>query len=143
MKHIIKTSGLILTMFAVSGANAATSRVSMTQTASRRLPSISNYVIKTAATAAGATTTTNSTPVFSDAECIDAYTGCLKAPDVCGADMEECTTNVLVHAKMPNCLSTLYQCSSSGINNLFGTSSIQALSTVAEKNTYGEVTRYT
>lgn len=134
MKHIIKTSGLILSLAAVSGADAATSRISMTQTASRRLPSIPGYVIQSA---------NPSSSVFSDAECIDAYTDCLKGPDVCGGDMEECTTNVLLHAKMPNCLSTLYQCSSNGINSLFGTSSVSALSTVAEKNSYGEVTRYT
>lgn len=141
MKNIVKTYGLILSVAAVSGADAATSRVSMTQAASRRLPSISGYVIQSANSASSSST--SSSAVFSDAECIDAYTGCLKGADVCGGDMEECTTNVLLHAKMPNCLSTLYQCSSNGINSLFGTSSVSALSTVAEKNSYGEVTRYT
>jgi len=142
MKNIIKTLGLIVTATAVTGANAATSRVSMTQAASRRLPSVSGYVIQAATSSTGGTTTTGSA-LLSNAECIEAYTGCLKSPDTCGSDMEECTTNVLLHAKTPYCLSVLYQCSSAGISALFGTSDISALSNVAEKNTYGEVTRYT
>ena len=76
-------------------------------------------------------------------DCVEAYTSCIKGADACGSQFEECTTNVLFHAQMPKCLSVLAQCSASGINDLFGTSSVTALSDVAEKNTYGEVTRYT
>ena len=140
MKHIIKTFGLISLMAAVTGANGAASRVGMVQNSARRIPSVAGWIVSSGTT----TTTTNSTAsTFSDTECIDAYTGCLKGADVCGPEMEECTTNVLLHAKMPNCLSTLYQCSTGGINSLFGTSSVTALSTVATQNSYGEVTRYT
>ena len=144
MKNIIKTVSLISIMTVVSGANAATSRVSATQAASRRLPTIAGWVVSGNTTSTTTTTTTtNSSSVFTDAECIDSYTACLKGTDVCGTDMEECTTNVLLHAKMPNCLNILYQCPSSAVNTLFGTSAVASLSNVAEKNTYGEVTRYT
>ena len=44
---------------------------------------------------------------------------------------------------MPNCLSTLAQCSSAGVESLFGTSNISALASGATKNTYGEITDYT
>ncbi len=141
MKHIIKTFGFISLIAAVSGANGAASRVSMVQTAARRLPSVAGWIVSNGTSTA--TTTSSSASTFTDTECIDAYTGCLKGADVCGPNMEECTTNVLLHAKMPNCLSTLYQCSSNGINSLFGTSSVTALSNVQTQNSYGEVTRYT
>lgn len=142
MKNIVKTLGLIATVSAVSGADAATSRVSMTQAASRRLPSVAGHVVQVVTSSTGSTITTGSA-LLSNAECIDAYTGCLKAPDICGSDMEECTTNVLLHAQTPHCLSVLYQCSASGITALFGTSDITSLSNIAEQNSYGEVTRYT
>ena len=144
MKTIIKTFGLISVMAAVSAANGAASRVGVKQSSARRIPSIAGWIVQNGTTTStSATTTTTTSSAFSDTECIDAYTSCLKAPDVCGTEMEECTTNVLLHAKMPNCLSTLYQCSSSGVNSLFGTTAITNLSNIAEKNTYGEVTRYT
>ena len=142
MKNIIKTCGLIFSVAVFSGADAATSRVSVThQSASRRIPTIAGYIVSSASTKTSTTTTTQS--VFTDTECIDAYTSCLKGPDVCGTDMEECTTNVLLHAKMPNCLNVLYQCPSSGVNALFGTTATTALSNVAQTNTYGEVVKYT
>ena len=138
MKYIIKTFGLISLATVVYGANAAVSRVSMVSNASRRIPSLpAGYLVS------GTTSSASTAITFSDTECIDTYTACLKSSDVCGADMEECTTNVLLHAKMPNCLSTLYQCSSNGVASLFGTSNVAALSDIAQKNSYGEVTRYT
>ncbi|MBO7645187.1 MAG: hypothetical protein J6S57_02700 [Alphaproteobacteria bacterium] len=144
MKNVIKTFGLISLIASVSDANAAASRVSVGQNSSRRLPSISGWIVASHGTTSNAnTSSSSSSSVFSDTECIDVYTACLKSPESCGVNMEECTTNVLLHAKMPNCLSTLYQCSSNGINSLFGTSNVTALSNIAEKNSYGEVTRYT
>jgi len=138
MKYIIKTFGLISLATVVYGANAAVSRVSMVSNASRRIPSLpAGYLVS------GTTSSASTAITFSDTECIDTYTACLKSSDVCGADLEECTTNVLLHAKMPNCLSTLYQCSSNGVASLFGTSNVAALSDIAQKNSYGEVTRYT
>jgi hypothetical protein len=44
---------------------------------------------------------------------------------------------------MPDCISTLYQCSTSGINSLFGVGAVDALSSVATTNEHDEVTRYT
>jgi len=133
------------TLCVISGAFAAASRVGMVQAtrgSGARLPSVSGHIVSYNTTT-GTTTQSAASILFNNTDCIDAYTGCLKTPEVCGSDMEECTTNVLLHAKMPNCLGVLYQCSDSGINALFGTSSVSALSNVAEKNTYGEVTRYT
>jgi hypothetical protein len=73
---------------------------------------------------------------------MEAYTECIKGEDSCGSDFSECTTNVLFHAQMPDCISTLAQCSSEGINSLFGTSSTTSLSDIEYKNEDGEVTRY-
>lgn len=141
MKSIVKTFGFIAILAAVSGAYAATSRVSVLNRASPRLPSIAGYITaqNTALTAAG------STLYLSDQDCIDSYTECIKSDEYCGSGMEECTTNVLFHAQMPNCLSALYQCSASGINALFGTNNIGALSGVAEyaDTAKTEVKRYT
>lgn len=146
MKNIIKTCSLFVILGLVCGANAASPRVaastkSVSRGSSIRLPSISGNVVLYNSNSSG--TASVSSVLLTNTDCIDGYTNCLKGADVCGPEMEECTTNVLLHGKMPNCLGMLYQCSSSGISALFGTSSIDALSNVAEKNTYGEVTRYT
>ncbi|MBQ6110310.1 MAG: hypothetical protein IJL05_02935 [Alphaproteobacteria bacterium] len=146
MKHLIKTVSFLAVMSVIPGAFAATSRVSVMGKTTSRLPSIAGYVnpvaivTGTAGTVIGSSTASS---LLTNADCIDAYKSCINGADACGADFEECTTNVLFHAQMPKCLSVLSQCSASGINDLFGTSSVAALSTVAEQNTYGEVTRYT
>lgn len=142
MKNIIKTLGLLTAMATVCSAEAATSRVGVVGKATSRLPSIAGYAVATGTVVTTTGTTTNASTLLNNAECIDSYVGCLKGADACGGDFEECTTNVLLHAKMPSCLSILSQCSASGINDLFGTSAITALANVSEKNTYGEVTKY-
>ena len=145
MKNIIKACSLLAIIGVVYGANAASPRVgvnatkSMSRGSSVRLPSISGNVV----TYNNSSSSTTTAALLSNTDCIDGYTNCLKGSDVCGSDLEECTTNVLLHGKMPNCLGLLYQCSNSGVSALFGTSSIDALSNIAEKNAYGEVTRYT
>lgn len=143
MKYTVKTVGLLTLITAVSAAGAATSRVSITTKNTSRLPSISGYIKTTGTTTSGTTTTSTTASLLTNAECIDAYTGCLKGADACGTGFEECTTNVLLHAKMPSCLSVLSQCTASGITDLFGTSSVTALTSVESKNAYGEVTKYT
>lgn len=55
-----------------------------------------------------------------DVECVEEYSRCLAEDDACGSDFEECTSDVLFHAQMPDCVSTLMQCSNSGIETLFG-----------------------
>ena len=142
MKNIIKTLGFLTTIATVCGAEAATSRVGVYGKATSRLPSIAGYAVATGAVVTNATTTTSAATLLNNAECIDSYVGCLKGGDACGSDFEECTTNVLLHAKMPSCLSILSQCSASGINDLFGTSAITSLANISEKNTFGEVTKY-
>ena len=145
MRNIVKIFGLLSIIAVIPGAMAATSRVSVVNKASPRLPSIAGRLIS------GTTTTTNTTTsstaaYYGDSECIEKYTDCIKEDDVCGSDFQECTTNVLFHGQMSKCISVLYQCSSSGINALFGTTAINALSTVSTTATVDgvtEVTRYT
>lgn len=148
MKDIVKTFGLFSVIAAVTSVQAATPRVSIATTkATSRIPSIAGYIkgvgIVNASAASSSDGNVTPTSLLTNSECIDAYTSCLKGPDLCGSDMEECTTNVLLHAKMPSCASVLYQCSTSGINDLFGTSSVTALSNIESKNTYGEITKFT
>jgi hypothetical protein len=70
-----------------------------------------------------------------EVECVERYTECIKASDVCDFNFEECTTPELFYAKKPQCNSVLLQCTSTGINTLFGTSVTTNLSA---KNDNGE-----
>ena len=145
MKNIIKTVSLLSMIAVIPGAMAATSRVSMISKASPRLPSIAGYIMSAnnnlgGTTIAGGTTTVS---YLADPDCINNYTDCIKSNDSCGSDFEECTTNILLHAKMPNCLSVLSQCTASGRNSLFGSSDMNAIATSATRNNDGEVTTYT
>ena len=102
--------------------------------AARRLPTL----LKTASgtTTTTTTTTTSSTSSLMDSvECVEQYTECIKASDVCDFNFEECTTTELFYAKKPQCNSVLLQCSAAGINTLFGTSDTTNL---AAKNSDGE-----
>lgn len=146
MKHLIKTVSFLAVMSVIPGAFAATSRVSVMGKTTSRLPSIAGYVNPVTiitGTATSSTSSSSTSSLLSNSDCIDAYKSCISGSDMCGADFEECTTNVLFHAHMPKCLNVLSQCTASGISDLFGTSSVTSLSNVAETNTYGEVTRYT
>lgn len=147
MKNIIKTVSLLTLIAVIPGAMAATSRVSVTNKTASRLPSIAGRII---ASTTNSTTTSSSTASYYDvADCVEKYEDCLRSEDVCGVDFEECTTNVLFHAQMPKCSSVLYQCSAAGVQQLFGTSAINALSTVYSYvlddrgNATKEVARYT
>ena len=144
MKNIVKTVSILTIISLIPAAFAATSRVGVTNKASARLPSIAGYMVSSGT--ALVSTGTTSTTYYNDQECYNKYTDCIKADDACGANMEECTTNVLFHAQMPKCLNVLYQCSAAGVNQLFGTSAINALSNVASYKTVDgvqEVDRYT
>ena len=143
LKH---TFGLLFVFGFASVADAVTARPGVVQTgkvasvsaAGRRMPTIAAAITNTT------TTTSNTTSsLLDDTKCVDEYLTCIKAPEVCGSGFEECTTRVLFHTMMPQCISTLYQCSSGGINRLFGTSDMNALSRVATTNEYDEVTDYT
>ncbi|MFQ6739662.1 MAG: hypothetical protein ACLRFJ_03280 [Alphaproteobacteria bacterium] len=140
MAFLKNTVSLLAVFCVVPGAFGAPARVSVVPSGVTRMPTLSTHSVSTSAST---TTSTTTSSLLANAECIDAYTSCLKSEDVCGLDMEECTTNVLFHGKMPLCFSTLYQCQSAGISSLFGTSSIDALSNVSTKNNAGEVTKYT
>ena len=144
MQLFTKTVCFMLVLCAVSGAEAATSRAA-TDTSARvsaatvasRAPKI---VLKSGTTTT--TTTTTSSSLLANSACIDAYSECIKADDACGPNFEECTTRVLFHAQMPNCLGTLAQCSSDGVNSLFGTSNVSALADGIVKDAYGDITDY-
>lgn len=137
MSFLKKSVSFIAVLACFPAAFAVTSaRPSVVGNAARRMPTMS---VSTTTT----TTSSTTSSLLANAECIDAYTACIKGGDACGSGFEECTNKVLFHAKMPQCLSTLAQCSASGITSLFGTSNTTALSNVASKNKYGEVTDYT
>lgn len=150
MSFLKNTVSLLAIFSVLPVAHAVTARPSIMNTATaisangavRRMPTMTALISGSAA-ATGTTSSTTSSALLENAECIDAYTACIKGADACGPKFEECTTNVLFRAKMPECLSTLAQCSSNGVNSLFGTSNVSALSDVATKNTYGEITEYT
>ena len=139
MNFLKKTVGFMAVFCAIPAAFALTARPSVIGTASSRLPTMTAYINAVS----GATSSSSTSNLLDNVECIDAYTSCLKGGDVCGANFEECTNKVLFHAKMPMCLSTLAQCTASGVNALFGTSSTTALSNVASRNQYDEITDYT
>lgn len=150
MRNIVKTLCILSIIAVIPDAFGATARVNSVNKNATRLPSIAGYLVTgtttgTTTTATG-TTTSSTAAYYGDSECIEKYTDCIKEDDACGSDFEECTTNVLFHGQMSKCLSVLYQCSSSGVNALFGTSAINALSTVSTTSTVDgvtEVTRYT
>lgn len=129
MKNIVKTVSLLTIVSLIPAAFAATSRVGVTNKAAARLPSIAGHILSGGTT----TTTTTSTTAsyYGVGDCVDNYRECMGADDVCGANFEECTTNVLFHVQMPKCSSVLYQCSTSGVSELFGTASIRALSEIS------------
>ena len=139
MNFLKKTVGFMAVFCAIPAAFALTARPSVIGTASSRLPTMTAYINAVS----GATSSSSTSNLLDNVECIDAYTSCLKGADVCGANFEECTNKVLFHAKMPMCLSTLAQCTASGVNALFGTSSTTALANVASRNEHDEVTDYT
>lgn len=148
MAFLKNTISLLAVFCVVPTAFAATARPSIMNTAMavsangavRRMPTPS---VRSASGTTTTTTTTSSSSLLGNVECIDAYTECIKAEDACGSDFSECTTNVLFHAQMPECISTLTQCGAEGINSLFGTSDTTALSNIETQNTDGEVVRYT
>ena len=150
MSFLKNTVSLLALFSVIPAAYAVTARPSVMNTATavsangnvRRIPTMTSYISGYAGT--GTTTgATDSSTLLANAECIDAYTQCIKGADACGPNFEECTTRILFHAKMPQCLSTLAQCSAAGVNSLFGTSVVSSLSNVATTNSYGEITEYT
>ncbi len=140
MHFFHKTVGLMALLCAMPASYAATARPGIVTTASSRMPTM---VVKTSTASSTTTGTTTSSALLANAECIDAYNECIRGADACGENFEECTTKVLFHGKMPNCLGTLAQCSSAGVESLFGTSTVSALASGVTKNTYGEITDYT
>ena len=131
MSLLKKTVGFMAIFGVVPAAFALTARPSVVGNAAARMPTMTVNI-------SGATSSSSSTSsLLENAECIDAYTSCLKGSDVCGANFEECTNKTLFFSKRPLCASTLLQCSASGISSLFGTSNQTAFS---NKDSDGEYT---
>lgn len=152
MSFLKNTVSLLAVFCVVPAAFGATARPSVLNTAmavsatgaARRMPTMTSYIT---GSTGGVTNNNNgnsgSSSLLDSIECIDAYTECIKSEDACGEDLSECTTNILFHGKMPQCVSTLAQCSAGGINDLFGTSVVTSLSNVQSYTEDGEVERYT
>ena len=153
MAFLKNTISLLAVFSVIPAALAVTARPSILNTANvsgvsangvaRRMPTLTTYLASGLVSSSSSSSSASSSALYEDTECIDAYTSCIKGADACGPDFSECTTNVLFHAQMPDCISTLYQCSTSGINSLFGVGAVDALSSVATTNEHDEVTRYT
>ena len=146
MSFFKNTASLLAIMCVIPAAHAATARPSVLGTTTgvsasgnvRRMPTMTAVIQNTTAVSS----TTSGSSLLTNSECIDAYSACIKGADACGPNFEECTNKVLFHAQMPDCLSTLSQCTASGINDLFGTSTVSSLASGATTNSYGEVTDY-
>ncbi|MBP5485279.1 MAG: hypothetical protein J6Y07_01045 [Alphaproteobacteria bacterium] len=121
-------NGRISVMPSVGVANAAN------LAAARRLPTLLKTGTSTTITTTTGTTSSDSA-LMDEVECVERYTECIKASDVCDFNFEECTTSELFYAKKPQCNSVLLQCTSAGIDTLFGTSNIANL---AAKNANDE-----
>ena len=146
MSFFKNTASLLAIMCVIPAAQAATARPSVLGATTgvsatgnvRRMPTMTAIITNPTAVSSG----TAGSTLLSNAECIDAYSACIKGADACGSNFEECTNKVLFHAQMPDCLSTLAQCDASGIKDLFGTATVSALASGATTNSYGEVTDY-
>ena len=133
MSFLKNTVSLLAVFSIIPAAVAATARPSVLNTATavsatgnvRRMPTMTSYMNGTSGS--GTTGSAGSSVLLDNLECIEAYTDCIKSDDACGSDMSECTTNVLFHGKMPQCVSTLAQCESAGVNSLCGTTNVLAM----------------
>ena len=94
MNFLKKSVGFLAVLGVVPAAFALTARPSVVGTASTRLPTMTAY-LNSYVTSSGSTTSN----LLDNAECIEAYTACLKDANVCGTNFEECTTKVLFHGK--------------------------------------------
>lgn len=131
MSFLKKTIGFMAVLAVFPAAFAATARPSIITTASSRLPTMTAQISGTASTANSTSTATT----LATQECVEAYTSCLKGAEVCGSNFEECTNKTLFFSKKALCASTLMQCSTTGITNLFGSATQTAF---ANKNTAGD-----
>jgi hypothetical protein len=129
MSFLKKAISFMAVFVIVPNAFAATARPSITATVANRVPTM---VVRTVPGVAAAVSTLTTVTVR---ECVEAYTGCLRASDVCGPNFEECTNKTLFFSKRPLCASTLMQCDAAGITNLFGSATQTAFS---NKNVAGE-----
>ena len=148
MKFLNNTFGFLAVFCAFSASFAVTARPGIVNTASvisasgRRMPSLNQMMTQN--TSAQIVAQQSGTATMDEVECVEAYTECLASEESCGLDFEECTTNVLFHAQMPDCTSTLMQCSQGAITKLFGAgAALTNLSNVASYNDDNEITRYT
>ena len=147
MKILNNIIGLMAVFCVVGGANAAVRAGGVKQTTDTISPRVSVASPTTAAarrlptmilpknTSTSSSSSSSGSSLMTMTECVEAYTSCIKDPEVCGANFEECTTPELFYAKKPHCNSVLLQCGADGINALFGTSNTTYL-TIDNVNVY-------
>ena len=128
----LRAGGSRVSVASASGRGSVASAADISSAAAaRRIPTM----ISATTLASTTSTTTSDSSLMTERECVDAYTECIRDPEVCGSEFEECTTNELFYSQKPKCNNILLQCSSTGINTLFGTSNTANLAT---KNSNGE-----
>lgn len=137
---LLAVFSIIPAAYAISARPSIIAASTATATgAARRMPTMSAYISGLAGSG-----TTGGTPssLLSDTDCVESYTDCIQEDDACGPNLADCTNRILFQAKMPQCLTTLAQCSPTGVSQLFGTSATDALTTVSSPNEYGEALDY-
>ena len=89
MSFLKKTVSLIAIFSAIPAAYAVTARPSVLGAAGpRRMPTMATQI--SGLTGSGTSSSNTSSTLLANAECIEAYTECIKSEDACGPDFEEC-----------------------------------------------------
>lgn len=101
--------------------------VTASQAAARRIPTMASGSSVSSGSSTSTSTTTTKSTAEEEADCISDYTDCIKGADACNSDFSECVNTDLFHGKMPQCNSILLRCPASGVQKLFGTTSVTAL----------------
>ncbi len=101
--------------------------VTASQAAARRIPTMASGSSVSSGSSTSTSTTTTKSTAEDEADCISDYTDCIKGADACNSDFSECVNTDLFHGKMPQCNSILLRCPASGVQKLFGTTSVTAL----------------
>ena len=118
MKFLTNIIGILPVLCAVAPASAALNTIDRSTSSSGRIstisiPGASNLaaarrlptlkVTGTTTTTTATTTTSSTSSLMDEVECVERYTECIKASDVCDFNFEECTTKELFYAKKPQC----------------------------------------
>ena len=86
MSLFTKSISFLAVLAVCPASYALTARPSVIGTASARMPTMTAIITNGGNSVSGTTTTTSN--LLANAECIDAYTSCMKGGDACGSDFE-------------------------------------------------------